>query len=230
MTSDKITSDEIEAINKMDDTGLGPNRLIRWDSKVVKDKGWQKLDNAVLAKLLRISVLTGEKYVLKQGIAPRPTRKASKEYGKIRKQGSAMYHHKYSGMAVELYVNDANRDKTIIAASRAGFTGIGVGKTFLRLNLGARAGDVASKDDPRWLGTDRFGDAETIVYTSMMKKHRIDGYRNKREQDEDFRFFDKSTHKKEENNDGTFSFVDNNSILGTETQEPEAFSLLRPDS
>lgn len=231
VTSDKITSDEIEAINKMDESGIGPNRLIRWDAKVVKDKGWQKLDNAVLAKLLRISVLTGEKYTLKQGIAPRPTRKASQEYGKIRKQGSAMYHHKYSGFAVELFVTDANRDKTIIAASRAGFTGIGVGKTYLRLNLGARDGQVAGKDDPRWPSTERFDPADTIRYTSMMKKHSIDGYRNKREIDEDFRFFNKSTHKKEENNDGTFSFVDNNSILGTTSQEETpAFSLLRPDS
>ena len=61
-----------------------------------------------------------------------------------------------------------------------------------------------------------------------MRTHRQDGYRKKMSQDDEFRFFDKSTFKQEEKNDGTFSFVDNNSILGINSQEEQPFSLLRP--
>ena len=65
----------------------------------------------------------------------------------------------------------------------------------------------------------------------MMRKHREDGYRRKMEPDEAFRFYDKSTFKEEKQNDDTFSFTDNNSILGVTPEEtqPAPFSLFRPE-
>ena len=228
VTSPHITPDETRAINAMNESGIGPNILIAFSFKVVDGKQWQNLHNTVLAKLLRISHLTGDKYVLRQGVVPMTRIERRREYGKLRKQGSDGYHSKHSGYSCILNITEANRDKTIIAASRAGFTGIGVGKNYLHLHVGNREGFVATQNDPRWKDSERFSDSDKVIYESMMRTHRQDGYRKKMSQDDEFRFFDKSTFKQEEKNDGTFSFVDNNSILGINSQEEQPFSLLRP--
>ena len=216
ITSSTITPDETKAINAMSETGIGPGRLISFSDKVVDKNQWKGIARPVLAKLLRISALTGEKYVLREGQVQGGTRRDRREAGKVRKQGSSHYHHKYSGFSVELNVTERNRDATIIAASRAGFTGIGVARSFLRLNLGNRDGVVASSSDPRWPAGDRFGleSSEETTYKTMMNTHRRDGYRKKLKPDEDFLFYqDKSTFKEEEQSDGTFSFVDNNTVV-----------------
>ena len=230
VTSPHITADETKAINGMSESGLGPGRLITWSDDVIEGDQWQDLSNSVLAKLLRISNQTGEKYVLRQGKVATSSRGDVKSKGKITEQGTAGYHHKFSGFSVLLDVTEDNRMKTIIAASRAGFTGIGVGRRYLKLHVGNREGYVADQNDIRWRQEDRFLEgSELIQLQAMMTTHRQDGYRKKMKQDDEFRFFDKSTHKQEENNDGTFSFVDNNSILGITSQEEEQpFSLLRP--
>lgn len=231
VTSDSITAEETKSINAMSETGLGPGALISWSDTVIKGEQWQDIDNGVLARLLRISALTGEKYVLKQGVVKPNTRSSSRTAQRVRKQGSSMYHHKYSGFAVQLFVSESNRDKTIIAASRAGFSGIGVAKDYLALHVGNRDGEVANQDDARWPTEQTFAPGtELIKYQSMMRKHREDGYRRKMEPDESFRFYDKSTFKEEKQNDDTFSFTDNNSILGVPLEEtqPAPFSLLRP--
>ena len=210
----------------MSESGLGPGRLITWSDAVIEGEQWQDLSNSVLAKLLRISNQTGEKYVLRQGKVATSSRGETNTYGKITKQGMDGRHHKFSGFSVLLNVTEDNRMKTIIAASRAGFTGIGVGRRYLKLHIGNREGYVADQNDIRWRQEDRFLEgSELIQLQSMMTTHRQDGYRKKMKQDDEFRFFDKSTHKQEQNNDGTFSFVDNNSILQEEVQP---FSLLRP--
>ena len=228
VTSPHITPDETREINAMSESGIGPNILIAFSFKVVDGKQWQNLHNTVLAKLLRISHLTGDKYVLRQGQVPMSRRERKRDYGKLRKQGSDAYHSKHSGYSCILNITEDNRDKTIIAASRAGFTGIGVGKNYLHLHVGNREGFVATENDPRWKDSERFSASDQVIYEAMMRTHRQDGYRKKMSQDDEFRFFDKSTFKQEEKNDGTFSFVDNNSILGTNSQEEQPFSLLRP--
>jgi hypothetical protein len=118
----------------------------------------------------------------------------------------------------------------MIAASRVGFTGISVGRTYIKLNLGSRDGSVATKENVMFVESERFSDSEAAQIEPFMRTHRQDGYRKKRKSDNDFRFFDKSTFKQEEQNDGTFSFVDNNSILGisNDSDEDTSFSLLRP--
>lgn len=231
VTSPHITADETKAINGMSESGLGPGRLITWSDKVIDGNQWQDLSNSVLAKLLRISNQTGDKYVLRQGKVATSSRGETNTYGKITKQGTAGYHHKFSGFSVQLDVTEDNRMKTIIAASRAGFTGIGVGRRYLKLHVGNREGYVADQNDIRWRQEDRFSPGtELIQLQAMMTTHRQDGYRKRMKQDDDFNILDKSTHKQEENNDGTFSFVDNNSISDIASQVEESFSLLRPDN
>jgi hypothetical protein len=81
-------------------------------------------------------------------------------------------------------------------------------------------------DDPRFASIHQIAEAADIIqYEAMMNTHRKDGYRKRMEPAEEFRFFDKSTFKAEEQADGTFSFFDNNSIT---QEEEQPFSLLRP--
>ena len=229
VTSPYITADETRSINAMSSEGIGPGPLVTFSTKVVDGKQWQGVANPVLAKLLRISHITGNKYTLRQGQVQTVGRGQANQAGKIRKQGSDGYHHKYSGFAVQLDITEENRDETIIAASRAGFTGIGVTKNYLLLHVGNREGFVATNNDPRFASIHQIAEAADIIqYEAMMNTHRKDGYRKRMEPAEEFRFFDKSTFKAEEEADGTFSFTDNNSILGVSTQEEEPFSLLRP--
>jgi hypothetical protein len=230
ITSNVIKQDEIDAINSMNEDGIGPNDMITFSSRVRDKKEWEDVSNSVWSKLLRLSTLTGEKYVLRQGCVKSNSRGSAKTKIDVRKQGSDAYHHKYSGFAVEIEVNDSIREKTMIAASRVGFTGISVGRTYIKLNLGSRDGSVATKENVMFVESERFSDSEAAQIEPFMRTHRQDGYRKKRKSDNDFRFFDKSTFKQEEQNDGTFSFVDNNSILGisNDSDEDTSFSLLRP--
>ena len=232
ITSSVLKQDEIDAINALSEDGIGPNSMITFTDTVKSRKEYEDVSNSVWSKLLRLSALTGEKYVLRQGCVKSNSRSSAKKKQDVRRQGSDAYHHKYSGFAVEIEVNDSIREKTIIAASRVGFTGISVGRTYIKLNLGSRDGSVATKSSVMFRETERFTSNEAAILEPFMSTHRQDGYRKKRKSDNDFKFYDKSTFKNEEQNDGTFSFVDNNSILGVNTSddsnEDTSFSLLRP--
>ena len=225
------TQDEIKAINARSKDGIGPGGLITFSDKVISDEEWKRVDSSVWMRLLRLSSLTGEKYVLKQGRAKGKNRANIRTAGKIRQQGQSAYHHKYSGFAVELFVPSDIREKTIIAASRVGFSGIAVGRSYLRLHVGARDGTVADQSNLRWVPSERFAENETPIYNAMMRTHSIDGYRKKRKSNEDFRFFDKTTFKEEPSNSdgsGLPNFVDNTSITSQVEETTVPFSLLRP--
>ena len=226
------SQDELQYINTRSKDGVGPAGLITFSDKVVSDEEWKGVDSSIWMRLLRLSSLTGEKYVLKQGQARTSSRSSSKTAGKVRQQGQSAYHHKYSGFAVELFVPADIREKTIIAASRVGFSGIAVGKSYLRLHLGARDGTVADESNLRWIPSERFASNETPIYNAMMRTHSIDGYRKRREPDASFRFYDKSTFKEEPStNDGSGipNIVDNTSITSKVEETEVPFSLLRPE-
>ena len=225
------SQDELKSINARSKDGIGPGGLITFSDKVISGEEWKKVDISIWMRLLRLSSLTGEKYVLKQGRAKPNTRASSRTAGKIRQQGQSAYHHKYSGFAVELFVPSDIREKTIIAASRVGFSGIAVGRSYLRLHVGARDGTVADQNNLRWVPSERFAQNETPIYNAMMRTHSIDGYRKRREADETFRFFDKTTFKEEPSDgSGIPNFVDNTSITSQVEETSVPFSLLRPEA
>lgn len=216
ITSEGITPEEQKEINTMAEYTLGPNRNVL-RPVYMEEKEWREIAPIVLAKLMRISFQTGKPVTVIQGAVQAEGRKNTKQAGKIRKQGMDGYHHKYSGFAVKIFVEEKNRDEFIIAASRAGFTGIGVGRTELRLHVGNREGYVGTTDDPRWKLEDQFtaDSQEALLYEQMMITHRRDGYRRKRTNttSDGFRFYDRSTFKAEEDNTGNTIFTDNTDPL-----------------
>jgi len=218
-----VTDDERKAIDelykkkdmflgrKIDRTYIGPTELIKFSDKVIEDQQWKGVKQGVWSKLLRMSALTGERFELREGrVAPdvEVLNARARRFGK--KQGTVdAYHKKYSGYAVELNVTDENRQKAILAASRVGFTGIHVGKTYIKLDLGTRSGSVSDGNDPRWDGDEALAGTDLIRVQSMMKKHLIDGYRKRREGFDDFNMTDPSTFVVEEDNTGESIFVEN---------------------
>lgn len=218
ITSEGITPEEQKEINTMAEYTLGPNRNVL-RPVYMEEKEWREIAPIVLAKLMRISFQTGKPVTVIQGAVQPRLRKNVKQAGKIRNQGMDGYHHKYSGFAVKIFVEEKNRDETIIAASRAGFTGIGVGKTELRLHVGNREGYVGTTDDPRWKPEDQFtaDSQEALLYEQMMITHRRDGYRRKRTNttSDEFRFYDRSTFKAEKDNTGNTIFTENTDPLSS---------------
>ena len=82
-------------------------------------------------------------------------------------------------------MNDENRTSTIIAASKAGFSGIGVYKTFLHLDVGNRRSWIAGQDSVDIKQPEKFAGTELSNYVDIMSKHDIDEYRKPRGDDED---------------------------------------------
>ena len=155
------TDSEISMINAVSESGLGN---ITFSSAVINEgdgAGWKEIDDSVYAKLLRVANQTGNSYEVKQGYKVRTK-------GKDRVGAIAMNSH-HSGYAVDIVVNEGNRDDTIVAASRAGFTGIGVYTGHLHLDLAARRGWQSGYS----------GETQASVQ-ALLDKHTIDGFKKKR--------------------------------------------------
>ena len=101
------------------------------------------------------------------------------------KLGGVSNHIHLTGFAVDIKVNDENRTSTIIAASKAGFSGIGVYKTFLHLDVGNRRSWIAGQDSVDIKQPEKFAGTELSNYVDIMSKHDIDEYRKPRGDDED---------------------------------------------
>jgi hypothetical protein len=156
------TSSEISTIQSVSESGLGGN--ITFSSAVVNEgdgKGWKEIDDSVYARLLRIVAQTGESYEVKQGFKVR-----AKSRDKL---GGAKMNSHHSGFAIDIVTTESNRENTIVAASRAGFTGIGVYNGHLHLDLAARRGWQKG-----YSGT-KFNDIQ-----DLLDKHTIDGFKKKR--------------------------------------------------
>lgn len=224
-----ITEDERKAIDelykqndifigrKIDRTFIGPTELIKFSDEVIEGEQWRKVNHRVWSKLLRMSALTGERFVLKQGrVQPSVEVLNARAARRSKRQGTInAYHKKYSGYAVELNVTDENRQKAILAASRVGFTGIHVGKNYIKLDLGTRSGSVADGNDPRWEADEGLSGTDLIQAQSMMKKHLIDGYRKRREGTDTFNITDPSSFIQQEDNTGQSIFLENIDPLGS---------------
>ena len=154
----KPTSEEMQVISSVSESGLGAN--ITFSSAVVDSEGWKDINDNVYAKLLRIASQTGQSYEVKTGFVER---KKNGNMGAI-----AMNSHN-SGYAIDIVITEGNRDDTIVAASRAGFTGIGVYTGHLHLDLGAR----------RSWQKGYSGQRQTDIQ-DLLNKHNTDGFKKKR--------------------------------------------------
>jgi hypothetical protein len=168
------TQEEIEIIKGISDAGLGDS--ITFSSSVVKNKEWQDVDNSVWSKLLRIVKQTDTKYEVTNGVKKKTKTTAT--------MGGTSNHIHLTGFAIDITVTDKNRDDTIIAASKAGFSGIGVYKTFLHLDVGTRRSWIAGEAGIDISPTEQFSDSGLSDLRKIMDKHDTDGHRKKRDEEE----------------------------------------------
>ena len=159
------TESEISFISAVSESGLGGN--ITFSSAVVNEgdgAGWKEIKDDVYSKLLRIVDQTGESYVVKQGYKVR-----KKKSGRNKQVGAIAMNSHHSGYSVDITITESNRDDTIVAASRAGFTGIGVYSGHLHLDLAARRG---------W--QEGYSGQRNVDIQALLDKHTIDGFKKKR--------------------------------------------------
>jgi uncharacterized protein YcbK (DUF882 family) len=177
------TQEEMEIINKISDAGLGDS--ITFSSSVVKNKEWQDVDNSVWSKLLRIVKATDAEYEVTNGVKKKTNTTAT--------MGGTSNHIHLTGFAVDISINDKNRKDTIIAASKAGFSGIGVYKTFLHLDVGTRRSRVAGDKGIDISPTEQFAGTDLADIKKIMNKHDSDGHRKVRDEGEEVEGIDLST-------------------------------------
>lgn len=96
------------------------------------------------------------------------------------KMGGTSNHIHLTGYAVDISINDDNRIETIIAASRAGFSGIGVYKTYLHLDVGTRRSWVAGQPGIDISKEEKFANKELSELQYLLEVHNIDGFRKPR--------------------------------------------------
>ena len=177
------TQEEMEIINKVSEAGLGSS--ITFSSSVVKNKEWQDVDNSVWSKLLRIVKATDGEYEVTNGVKKKTNTTAT--------MGGTSNHIHLTGFAVDISINDENRDDTIIAASKAGFSGIGVYKTFLHLDVGTRRSWVAGDKGIDISPTEQFSGTDLSDVKKITNKHDSDGHRKVRDEEEEVEIVDLST-------------------------------------
>ena len=159
------TESEISFISAVSESGLGGN--ITFSAEVLAEgdgAGWKEIKDDVYSKLLRIVDQTGESYVVKQGYKVR-----KKKSGRNKQVGAIAMNSHHSGYSVDITITESNRDDTIVAASRAGFTGIGVYSGHLHLDLAARRG---------W--QEGYSGQRKVDIQALLDKHTIDGFKKKR--------------------------------------------------
>jgi len=127
-----------------------------FSSKVISGKEFQDVNPLVWTKLLRLQGQTGETYEIKSA-------KSAKKKGK--KLGSIGMTAHDTGWAVDIMVSESIRNDTIVAASRAGFGGIGVYTSHIHLDLASRRSWTKVSNEK---------------VNSLLDKHNIDGFRKKR--------------------------------------------------
>jgi hypothetical protein len=140
-----LTPDEVRIVTNTDEGGASGKFTFagsvvnqnEFEAMELEGAGWKKIDKVVLAKLARVSEYTGQQYVITSGYR-------SPAYNKS--VGGVTNSLHTTGKAIDVRM-PANKDEFIVAASRAGFTGIGVYNTFIHLDIGPRRSWVKSSSD-----------------------------------------------------------------------------------
>ena len=109
-----------------------------YEGTTLKGAGYKKIDPVVLAKLLRVCEMTGKEFIITSGYR-------SPQYNQS--VGGAKSSIHMTGKAIDISVTGdfKERSEVIVAASRAGFTGIGVYSTFIHLDTSRRRSWVAGE-------------------------------------------------------------------------------------
>ena len=163
--SKEMSENEMQAIATMDESGIGTNisfgpQLTKEDA-LGKQPGWQKVNNTVWMRLMRLVQQTGETYTVEKGYV-------SPKYVSALKRSPKVPHN--TGYTIDISVTPKIRKDTIVAASRAGFTGISVYPSYITLSLSNRRA---------YLSPSISGQEGTDIQ-ELLDKHNIDGFKIKR--------------------------------------------------
>ncbi len=163
LTNEGITQEEMSDILALqgnpEATFLTPQ--ITFSSKVISNKEFQNLSDKLLARVIRVQKQTGHSYEIISG--------RTKKSGNPKRMGAIGNTIHNTGYAVDIKVTEAQRDDTIVAASRAGITGIGVYKSHIHLDTSARRSWVSG-----------YSGQALVDIKQLTEKHDIDGFRKKR--------------------------------------------------
>jgi len=140
------SQEELEQVAGMDENGIGGKFSFEpqvvnqndFEGKYLKGAGWKKVNHDVWFKLLRTIAQTGTEVKINS---------AYRSPGKNASVGGASRSKHMTGDAIDVRVTgDYNtRAQFVVAASRAGFTGIGVYSSFIHLDIGGRRAWVAGE-------------------------------------------------------------------------------------
>ena len=159
-----MTDSEMQALISIDESGIGG--IITFGPKLLekdalgKQVGWENVKTEVWQKLLRTAQQTGNKYTVNEGYV-------KPKYSSLLKGKPKTPHN--TGYTIAIAVTPATRKDTIVAASRAGFTGISVYPSYIRLSLSNRRSHMSG-----------LSGQEATEIQELLDKHNIDGFKIKR--------------------------------------------------
>ena len=159
-----MTDSEMQALISIDESGIGG--IITFGPKLLekdalgKQVGWENVKTEVWQKLLRTAQQTGNKYTVNEGYV-------KPKYSSLLKGKPKTPHN--TGYTIAIAVTPATRKDTIVAASRAGFTGISVYPSYIRLSLSNRRSHMSG-----------LSGQEATSIQELLDKHNIDGFKIKR--------------------------------------------------
>ena len=180
ITSDELSQVEIKTISDNRTEAGVPGKFTYasqvinqndYEGKELKGAGYKKIDPVVLGKLLRICEQTGQSYVINSGY---------RSPVKNKKVGGAKLSQHMTGKAIDVRVKGSYEDRAefVVAASRAGFTGVGVYSSFIHLDI--RDHRVS------WVGGERntpsdypVPDSQLSKWVAHVDKHDKDLFRTK---------------------------------------------------
>ena len=160
----EMTDSEMQLLLDIDESGIGG--VVKFGPKLLeedalgKQVGWENVKTEVWQKLLRTASQTGHTYTVNEGYV-RP------KYNSLLKSKPKTPHS--SGYTIAIDASPAIRKDTIVAASRAGFTGISVYPSYIRLSLSNRRSIVSG-----------LSGQEATEIQELLDKHNIDGFKIKR--------------------------------------------------
>lgn len=164
ITSDELSQVEIKTISDNRTESGVPGKFTyasqvinqnEFEGKELKGAGYKKIDPVVLGKLLRICEQTGQSYVINSGYR---SPEKNKSVG-----GAKMSQH-MTGKAIDVQVKGSYEERAefVVAASRAGFTGVGVYSSFIHLDI--RDSRVS------WVGGEKYNPSDFPVPNSQMTR------------------------------------------------------------
>jgi len=174
-TLDTASSVTSTAISAASDAASNVKDSLSFDSSTFSDPllaEWSNVDVSIWAKLLRVQKQTGNTYTVLHGVKEKTSTTAD--------MGGRSNHIHLTPYAIDISVTAKNRERTVKAASKSGFTGIGIYNTYIHIDTGARRSWVAGQDGIDIKTSEQFSGEELVKYERLATMHDCDDHRKAR--------------------------------------------------